>query len=96
MNIMGGRRVDLYYIVETFVLYARTSGAQERARLVVLCLGGADGGFWKRKINCGTIIIGISGFSIIGTNQFQLRSALIAQLVERVTSNDEVAGSTPS
>ena len=26
----------------------------------------------------------------------QVQSALIAQLVERVTSNDEVAGSTPS
>jgi hypothetical protein len=28
----------MYYIVETFVLYARTSGAQEIARFVVLCL----------------------------------------------------------
>ena len=33
---------------------------------------------------------------IIESEQFQLNSALIAQLVERVTSNDEVAGSTPS
>ena len=32
----------------------------------------------------------------IESEQFQLCSALIAQLVERVTSNDEVAGSTPS
>ena len=30
------------------------------------------------------------------TRAFQAHSALIAQLVERVTSNDEVAGSTPS
>ena len=30
------------------------------------------------------------------SEQSQLCSALIAQLVERVTSNDEVAGSTPS
>ena len=28
--------------------------------------------------------------------KFLIPSALIAQLVERVTSNDEVAGSTPS
>lgn len=39
---------------------------------------------------------GILEFDIIESEQFQLSSALIAQLVERVTSNDEVAGSTPS
>jgi hypothetical protein len=39
----------MYYIVETFVLYARTSGAQEIARFVVLCLKMAMAVFGKEK-----------------------------------------------
>jgi hypothetical protein len=45
---------------------------------------------FQAKIN------GLTTPDTIESEQFQLSSALIAQLVERVTSNDEVAGSTPS
>ena len=41
-------------------------------------------------------IVNSKAHDTIEPEQFQLSSALIAQLVERVTSNDEVAGSTPS
>ena len=51
----------------------------------------------KRLLNtcgCASKISLLTGYSL---HRFNLTSrALIAQLVERVTSNDEVAGSTPS